>query len=104
MPMLICNLGGEQELQFVAGCSKQERREETRHVELRVEAMSEDPDHPLLIVAIEHRKARSVDGEVERERRPLRAFPVRVQRLVRIRALLELATLADLSTGLLFDH
>ena len=87
--VLVGDLRGQQELHVVARRGEQERREQSRDAELRVEAVGEDPDHAGLGARLERLEAAAIGLEVERERRPLVALPVRVERAERRCALLE---------------
>ena len=89
MAVLVRDLGREQQLDVVARRSQQEGREQPGHVELCVEAVREDPHHSRLLVGAQRREAAFVRLQVERQGRPLVALPVRVQRAVRLRPLLE---------------
>ena len=58
VPVLVRDLGGEQQLDVVGRRGEQERGQQPRDAELRVEAVREDPDHARLAALVERLEAR----------------------------------------------
>ena len=68
VPVLVGDLGRQQELNVVIRGGEQERREQDGDVELGVEAVREDPDERHACRPVERREAVGVDREVDLER------------------------------------
>src|SRR6266540_1834776 len=80
VPVLVCHLCREQQADVVVGRGEQEGRQQLSDVELGVEAVRIDPHQPLTGLTVQPGEGDRVDGEVNRQRRPLMALPVLVQR------------------------
>jgi hypothetical protein len=87
VPVLVGNLRREEKLDVVVRRGEKKRSEQSCNVVLRLEAVREDPDKGVLLCCIQVRERRSIDREVDIERRPLMALPMLVERGERARPL-----------------
>ena len=100
MPVLVGDLGRQEQLNVIVRRGEQERSEQGGDVELGVEAVREHPDEPGARRLVECREALGVNREVDLERRPLMPLPVLVQRPEGSRVSHELLDLHRLSVDL----
>ena len=85
MPVLVGDLGRQNQPKIVVRGGKQERRQQDRNVELGVETVREHPDKPRARRLVKRRETLRVDREIDLERRPLMPLPVLVERPERSR-------------------